>query len=305
MSQIVKVGTRRFRIPGESGSIAASSASSSTPLVDVGVDWPVRNKKLAKQLSDYLESEHIEFSIGSDARLQAATDNVEELRAVLEFKKSTFNHAYTHFVSIPLADHLSEAYREFVAEATDLIDLPHRFATKGHKSRLFTRPEKLHLTVLMVTVMSDEVDLERARNIVESSEFGSFSISLSGLDILKGTPEAARVLVARVSPSPELDALGAALRSRFLSAGLSDDRPGSPITWHLTLLNGKYFDRFYRLTGTVFDARKLLRKARFSVGPVPIQAVHLSQLTGSGDGGGGSNDHSGYYHAAAVKMIGC
>ena len=87
----------------------------------------------------------------------------------------------------------------------------------GHKSRLFTLCNRLHLTVLMVTAM-DNKDLVLGRNIIDEINIKDpFKCTLSGLDVIKGTVEAARVLrIAKVEPNKELDRLSTELRGEIL-----------------------------------------------------------------------------------------
>lgn len=300
MDGILSIGHRRFRVPKRVNEKKEDEGEGdgNASYQDVNIAWPEANKKLCKQLQDSLSEHKIRHSVAGNRLMVQETNRLAlfEIQRLIEFKIRTFNHSYTHFISIPVHQGLCKEFEEFKSSAIELVDLSKRFH-QGHKSKLFTNSSKLHLTVCMLTCIGSD-DIQKAASLLESINIDHpLSITLKGLDVIKGTPAAARALIAKVQESKSLHSLGEQIKKAMFANGLSDCM--APITWHCTLMNAKYYERAYGgITNCTFDARKLLRKMSFGPVQVRVDQLHLSSLLAP------SNQTFNYYHSEFIKMIG-
>ena len=85
----------RFRIP-KSASVHENDAKHF-----IDIEWPT-NKKVGRLLCDCLQELEIPYSLTQDNQLYVTHENPAYIKKILQFKVRTFNHSYTHFISLPL-----------------------------------------------------------------------------------------------------------------------------------------------------------------------------------------------------------
>lgn len=282
---------RRFIVPTQKQVMMNENVE----MAVVDYEWPVENKKLAKHILDQLRANHINHRLDNNC-LFVDYPSPNDIANFCRFHEKTLNHSYTHFISLPLYcdSRVVKEAEELQRDAHDLVSLT-RKKFDGPLSHAFMDLKRLHLTVCMLTIMSRE-DLEKAKKIIKEyhKDLNTISVSLKGLDVLKGTPESCRVLVANIDNCNSLSEKFTKLTKSLLSAHLSDCLP--PIRWHMTLINGKYYDQHYHTNGCTFDVRKLLRKTTAFSRPILAQIgeLHLSSL----------HEHNeGYYHADLKVVV--
>ncbi|XP_062087537.1 uncharacterized protein LOC133794337 [Humulus lupulus] len=206
------------------------------------------------------------------------------------------NGPYSHFISLPLAIHRElvdklNKFQDSILESDDpLSDM------RIDKS-IFTKPESLHLTVLMLKLWNEDLVAKAEKvlqnvssKVMETLQNRPVSIRLQGLDIMRGSWDKAQVVYA---PVEEIGSEGRLLRAchviidAFVEAGLVLDKdPKDRLKLHATVMN-----TIYRKWGqfNYFDGQSIFKQfGSEEWGEYVIREAHLSQR--------GKFDDNGYFH---------
>ena len=296
-SKIFKLGDRRFIVPSANEEIVQEKNDFQV----VDYDIPYDDKRMHKHLIDKLTACNISHKVREeDGKLYVSQVDPELVSHFCKFhEKRMASVNYTHFISIPLCNDKS------VIEQFDILkkDIGYILLnTKDgnlHPSHLLTEDYKLHLTVCMLELHSNE-DRARAIDVLRNHQSPTTgSITLDKLSVFKGTVNEARVVVANTKVSDDLNLNLQQLREAFVRAELSDSI--NPTSWHMTLLNSKYLERHYKFLGNKkvsFNAKNLIKQSLAFHDKITINEpfeVHLSSLNKAAD------SKTGYYHAEYVS----
>lgn len=176
----------------------------------------------------------------------------------------------------------------------------------GIDKSIFIKPATFHLTVLMLKLWNSErvaAAAEILRNVSpkvkEALEGHPIAVTLKGLALMRGSPQKAHVLYARVEEVGSGERLRRACQviiDAFVEAGLVLEKDSrSPLKLHATVMNTSHrkMKKFQRNKRNVpFDARTILeRYGHRDWGEYVISEAHLSQRF--------SYDENGYYQCCA------
>lgn len=176
----------------------------------------------------------------------------------------------------------------------------------GIDKSIFIKPATFHLTVLMLKLWNSErvaAAAEILRNVSpkvkEALEGHPIAVTLKGLALMRGSPQKAHVLYARVEEVGSGERLRRACQviiDAFVEAGLVLEKDSrSPLKLHATVMNTSHrkMKKFQRNKRNVpFDARPILeRYSHKDWGEYVISEAHLSQRF--------SYDENGYYQCCA------
>lgn len=176
----------------------------------------------------------------------------------------------------------------------------------GIDKSIFIKPATFHLTVLMLKLWNSErvaAAAEILRNVSpkvkEALEGHPIAVTLKGLALMRGSPQKAHVLYARVEEVGSGERLRRACQviiDAFVEAGLVLEKDSrSPLKLHATVMNTSHrkMKKFQRNKRNVpFDARPILeRYGHKDWGEYVISEAHLSQRF--------SYDENGYYQCCA------
>lgn len=150
---------------------------------------------------------------------------------------------FTHFLSIPLdSEEIKSNYIKFREKI--LTELPSGF---DMDESLFQKPEKLHLTICMMSLM-DNVDRAEAAQLLldcnESfikstiAEYGPIEVRVNSLAYMNDDPTSVDVLYAKVVSEP-LQRIADQLMEYFVAKGLVQ-RQYDHVKLHATLINSKF-----------------------------------------------------------------
>jgi len=224
--------------------------------------------------------------------------------------------AYTHFISVPLTHaKLQEKIRDFYAE---LESLDHS-VKRGLDSSMFVAPEHLHITILMLRMLTEE-DQDKAIHIMNhiSSQcydmVGTVStlVQLKGLEIMNDDPQSTDVLYIKVkeviatqnafdtnylSPLQKLYAflLKSFEDSKILDISSSGNDRQPLMKTHVTIVNSKYHKedsgdnraittkdtrRTEKSLRKSFDSSFILKRfAEINFGEYRLESLQLSHRT--------------------------
>ncbi|KAG6546122.1 hypothetical protein Mapa_012156 [Marchantia paleacea] len=178
----------------------------------------------------------------------------------------------------------------------------------GIDKSIFVKPRTFHLTVLMLKLWNEE-RVEAAADVLEKTmasvhealEGRPVVLDIKGVETMKGKPEKAHVLFARVEDSAEKTRLMQAcqvLIDAYVESGLVMEKDiGQTLKLHATLMNTTHrtVKKNLRFGKRIpFDATEILEQyGQWKWGEFGIQEAHLSQRFVYGE--------NGYYHC--VKSI--
>ena len=201
-------------------------------------------------------------------------------KKVLENKIKSRDKPLTHFISLSIKSLNHELDRLYQS-------IPEHFYT----CNVVKPKEKLHLTVSVLSLSSandGENDNGNAINkVIEIMQdhlinISPFTIELSGVSVLKGTPKECKVLVSNIQNTTELDRIFRPILHDLVSAGLATSLS---TLWHCTLFN----TRDTKIKS--FDATSILSQFKdTNFGQCTFGKVHLSRFSSS-------TDPSGYYES--------
>lgn len=176
----------------------------------------------------------------------------------------------------------------------------------GIDKSIFIKPATFHLTVLMLKLWNNERVAAAAEvlqnvssKIKEALEGRPIAVTLKGLALMRGSPQKAHVLYARVEEVGSGERLQRACQviiDAFVEAGLVLEKDSrSTLKLHATLMNTSHrkLKKFQRNRRNVpFDARPILeRYGSKDWGEYVISEAHLSQRF--------SYNENGYYRCCA------
>lgn len=155
---------------------------------------------------------------------------------------------YTHFVSIPLA--IATSARAAFASAID--DMLHACVSDDAciDATLFQKPSKVHLTLLMLRLHSEE-QLATAKMLLKSLELEvqhifapTDRVTVKGLNYMNDDPSEVHVVYAEIERDPvfhKLQGLITRINRAFIDAGLAQEKDvAHNDKLHATLINSKW-----------------------------------------------------------------
>lgn len=215
---------------------------------------------------------------------------------------------FTHFLSIAFPT--GEIKQNFLKFKHEVLNDPE--VHNLHES-LFQKPEKLHLTVVMLVLLDNQDRAIAAEYLQDCKEIivdqvlqnRSLKVSLTGLDYMNDDPSAVDVLYAKVV-SEELQQIANEIAQYFASRGFIQLQHES-VKLHVTLINSRFCDNDdaiekeenqdlrdgNRNQRKTFDASKILKKYKdYNFGSLSINEIHLSQRY--------SKASNGYYESTGI-----
>lgn len=210
---------------------------------------------------------------------------------------------FTHFLSVPiLSEEIMEKFEDFkfMVMDDDARDV-------GVDATIFQNPQKLHLTIGTLVLLSD-AEVLRAKEalhqcnddlLVPILRGDPLFIDIKGLEYMNDDPGAVDILYAKVVPGPEaekLQMLADRLVDRFVSLNLMQ-RQYERVKLHITIMNtlfrkdstGTSAPRLQNMRGgpardrESFSATSILQKFEgFEFGPLQVDRVELSQRYSTG-----------------------
>lgn len=199
---------------------------------------------------------------------------------------------FTHFLSISFAtEEIKEKFLKFKNEVLNDQDLP------DIDELLFQKPEKLHLTLLMLALHDDQEKL-KARECLQNCRDvigDDLQVKLAGIESMNNNSSAVNVLYARAD-SERLQDIVNEFAKRFTNEDLVEK--ADDVKLHVTLMNTNFKERATRKRKRRkgFNASLLLEKYQdYYFGALNVNEIHLSQLNGKAE--------NGYYLAESVLKL--
>lgn len=215
---------------------------------------------------------------------------------------------FTHFLSMFFAlKDIKSNFLRFKEEVLKDSETPDEIMS------LFQKPEKLHLTIIML-VLPNVLDVENALKCLEDCKqiivekflkCGPLQVTMAGLDSMNSNPKACRVLYANII-SDKMQEIADEVAMFFESRGIIEREKGS-VKLHVTLMNTQFRVRNEKGTKKgegsrnkftkpkwTFDATRILEKFRdFHFGSFTVNEIHMSKFRDS-------KAPNGYYESAGV-----
>lgn len=201
---------------------------------------------------------------------------------------ATARQKFTHFVSIPFTAH--EMKSNFIRFRDEILA---DSETYGLDKSLFYKPEKLHLTVVMLS-LSDSQDEESALKslqdckelIIDQILQGKLlTVAVRGVDVMNEKPTSANIIYGKVI-SDELQQITNEISKKFPN---HETMQRGHVKLHVTLINTSKSKKCRRK----FDATKILENFNnYDFGLITINEIHISQLV--------VTSSNGYYGASGI-----
>ncbi|GFQ93107.1 activating signal cointegrator 1 complex subunit 1, partial [Trichonephila clavata] len=185
------------------------------------------------------------------------------------------------------ASNVARAYHRISNIVQDNDVLSNCRGSVGINEGIFESPAKLHLTIAMLTLMTNREKEEAAamlqkykNNILHLLDGKSLCIEIKGVEYMNDEPESVTVLYGKVRETDSdscLQIISNELSKIFAESplgmkALSNDPDN--VKLHVTLMKGRTGARGYRET---FDARQILEKyADYSFGETTVKEIHIS-----------------------------
>lgn len=218
---------------------------------------------------------------------------------------------FTHFLSVNFAT--NEIKNNFLQFKQQVLNDPE---IHGLHESLFQKPEKLHLTIVMLVLLDNQDRVIAAEYLQDCKELiidqvlqkKPLKAQLTGLDYMNDDPSAVDVLYTKVA-SEELQEIVNGIAQYFASRGFIQLRHEN-VKLHVTLINSRFADHDdaiekdeaqdlcdgNRNQRKTFDASKILKKYKdLHLGSLMIDEIHLSQRY--------SKASNGYYESTAILKI--
>lgn len=218
---------------------------------------------------------------------------------------------FTHFLSVSFAT--NEIKANFLKFKHEVLNDHGIF---GLDESLFQKPEKLHLTIVMLALLDNHDRILAAEYLQDCKEMvtsrllqdGPPKVQLIGVNYMNDDPSSVDVLYAKVV-SEDLQNIANEIAKYFASRGFIQLQHDS-VKLHVTLMNSLFGDnddaiecgelkdqrdntRGQRKT---FDATKILDKFKdYHFGSLNVSEIHLSQRY--------SKASNGYYESTGVMKI--
>lgn len=237
----------------------------------------------------------------------AARNRIESFaRSEAQPKVQSFKKAFTHFLSISLrTEAIISKFEEFKEQITE------NFEMYGLEEPFFQKPERLHLTLVMLSLDEDDKTEQAATECLKL--FKETTIDrimngrplvgkLSGVGIMKSKPTHASVLYAKVT-SDELQEIANEIAQHFAKHGFGVLEYPS-VTLHATVINSKFSQtrrdgnskRKRFMKRITFDATNVLENFKdFEFGSTTISEIQVSMLS--------ATDETGYYKSAGSVFL--
>ena len=190
--------------------------------------------------------------IEADSKQNSEQAKMKVMQAL--FALTSRGQSFTHLVTIPFTEPTFVAnYLRFKETVLSTFA-----QCSGINESLFQNAKKLHLTVSVLTLVSDEhiakakdIIQQECRSIIDSGIDLNKNIEVKGLAIMNNDPYRTNVLYANV-PDERLQVVADRVARQMLSNGLvfKDDHSGQSVKLHITLMN------------TVFSRRKAFKSRK-------------------------------------------
>ena len=216
---------------------------------------------------------------------------------------------FTHFLSVSFAT--NEIKKNFLKFKQEVLK-----DSVGLNESLFQKPEKLHLTIVMLVLLDNQDRVIATEYLQDCKEMiidpilqkKPLKAELTGLNYMNDDPSAVDVLYAKVV-SEELQQIANEVAQYFASRGFIQLQHEN-VKLHVTLMNSRFSDNDdaiekdevqdlrdgNRNQRKTFDASKILKKYKdFHFGSLTIDEIHLSQRY--------SKASNGYYESTGVLKV--
>ncbi|GFY71306.1 activating signal cointegrator 1 complex subunit 1 [Trichonephila inaurata madagascariensis] len=239
---------------------------------------------IPEKQSKKVDEADITITGGKASNVARAYHRISNIVQDVRWKKMGF----THFVSIPMND--ESIQKRFLSFKNDVLS---NCRGSGINEGIFESPAKLHLTIAMLTLMTNREKEEAAAmlqkykdNILQLLDEKSLHIEIKGVEYMNDEPESVTVLYGKVRETDSdncLQIIANQLSKVFAESplgmkALSNDPDN--VKLHVTLMKGRTGVRGYRET---FDARQILEKyADYSFGETTVKEIHISIRFSSG-----------------------
>lgn len=235
----------------------------------------------------------------------AAYRHIERIASSARWK-----HDFTHFVSFPMNfDNLKNSFSEFKNDV-----LRHCDRVRGLDGSIFQNPEKLHLTVVALTLL-DEREREKAAAVLQKFkedvrvhlDSKPLTVLVKGIEYMNDDPSEVDILYAKVTDSDEeekLQVLADALLQKFEATGLAK-KQNDRVKLHITLMNTLFRSDVDDMPRPVrgkarpretFDARYLIENyGDYDFGMMTLSEIHISVRYSAGK--------DGYYSSTSILKL--
>ncbi|CAK9810796.1 Activating signal cointegrator 1 complex subunit 1 [Anthophora quadrimaculata] len=205
----------------------------------------------------------------------------------------------THFLSIPV--NIPEIIKEFNLFMKTVLNNSEK-TSRGIDETIFQTPSKLHLTIVVLTLLDDKERNQaiEALNYCQEyivkpmiQKYGKIPIQLQGIDIMNNEPTKTRVLYAKIiDKSGALQKLVDEISNYYASIGLLY-KTTDKVKLHVTLMNTKFkLHGTTKYTKETFDASEIIKTyENRGFGETVLTDIHLSQRH--------TIDSNGYYQSTA------
>lgn len=248
----------------------------------------------------------IELPPGGSKKVSVKGDSEEEVietkQRIIKFISDLTSSRLTHFLSVVFTtDEIKHNFATFRDEIISESEL--------HKS-LFQKPEKLHVTLIMLPLPNEE-QMNKARECLASCKEAiidpvlkgqALEVTISGVSIFSDEkPRAAHIVFGNVV-SEELQQIANRIAKHFADQGLI--KPSDKdVVLHLTMINTTFYtpdkvaDQEHpgRSGGTFrpphkrhgkFDASKILEKYKdYKFGTLTVKEIQINQIGSKGEDG--------------------
>ncbi|XP_031620842.1 uncharacterized protein LOC116339226 isoform X2 [Contarinia nasturtii] len=168
---------------------------------------------------------------------------------------------------------------------------------KNFPEAAFMKQKKLHIT-FGVMLLTDADNHNRAKQILNDchenivkpviSNYGKITINVHGLEIMKGNPNKARVVYAKIE-SEALQKVADGITTAFIDAGLAKQESNrNAVKLHMTVINVKYTKN---KTKSIDATHILEHYGDFEFGSQDVNHIHLASMQHS--------DTDGFYRCIA------
>lgn len=197
----------------------------------------------------------------------------------------------THFLSVPMANaNVQKSFQDFKRK---VLSDPQMF---GLTEEFFQKPSKLHITIVVLTLLDNTDRIQAATCLQECQEMivnpilqksGPIEVEIKGLEIMNDDPTAVKVLYGSVE-CEALQMIVDKIYEYFVNKGMTQKKYDR-VKLHVTLMNTRYaknLDEQKKSVSQTFDAMKILEKyGDFNFGKIKVREIHLSQRYTEGSNG--------------------
>jgi activating signal cointegrator complex subunit 1 len=219
------------------------------------------------------------ISSSSRESVERCCDQIELI--LLEARKT---RPLTHFVTFDLSDDtLKERYDNFVSEVMALPNLPEEL----RNAALYMRPEKLHLTISALWLLTEEdertikntlseiVD-RKVKTLIDGQ---NFTVKIQGLGHFGDEDiSAIKVLYAKVH-SEKLQEIADIVATALEKTNLAQKRQTENVKLHMTVINTRYANTQSNEKAPSVDATELFKNfGDYHFGDVSIDKIRICRM---------------------------